>query len=84
MTVMKVVIKRSNKKTAVQKRQERVYKTKCWNCKCKFIYQDEDVTPDPINMLYRVDCPNCGYINLLNWKIRCFNPYKITKGGTNE
>ena len=81
---MKVVIKRSNKKTALQKIQERVYKTKCWNCKCKFIYQEEDIIPYQFSTLYRVECPDCGYINLLNWKIRCFNPYKITKGDTNE
>lgn len=81
---MKLVIKRSNKKTAVQKRQERVYKTKCWNCKCKFIYQDEDVYLQPSTASYVVGCPNCDYTNYMHWKIRCFKPYKITKGDTNE
>ena len=78
---MKLIIKQGKKKTKVEKRKEKCYKTKCWNCGCRFIYQQEDCVlklgfcPD---MWYEVDCPNCEYIQQIHFRIRSFKPYKIT------
>ena len=78
---MKLIIKPGNKKTKLTKRKERCYKTKCWNCGCKFIYQDEDtktVLGCPPDIWYEVECPNCRVIQALSFKVRTFK-YKITE-----
>ena len=76
---MKLIIKPGNKKTKLTKRKERCYKTKCWNCGCKFIYQDEDAAAFGIeNIWYEVECPYCKAIQTLPFKVRTFK-YKITE-----
>lgn len=74
---MITIIKECKKKTKERKRADRQYIKKCWNCKSKFLYQDEDVEvilsmcPD---MLQSVTCPICYhkndiYIKNRYWKI---------------
>ena len=78
---MKLIIKQGNKKTRAEKRKEKCYKAKCWNCGCKFIYQDEDtktVLGYPPDIWYEVECPHCKYIQPIQFKMRCFK-YKITE-----
>ena len=69
------IIKECKKKTVTQKRAEKVYIKKCWNCESKFTYQEDDInvtlgcTPD---IWREVRCPVCNACNSINFKIRYF------------
>lgn len=40
------IIKKGEEKTKYDKMMEKKYITKCHNCKCKYVYQTEDITAD--------------------------------------
>ena len=60
------------------KDKEKCYKTRCWNCGCKFIYQDEDTTLNTYleGNFYKIECPFCKHRIYLSFRKRCFR-YKI-------
>lgn len=66
---MITILEKGTGKTRAEKRNEKTYIKKCWNCKSKFTYQLED-----LNMSYDldcfVDCLNCGASNSILFKMR--------------
>ena len=71
---MKKIIKVGVVKTKTDKKAERLYVKKCWNCKTVFTYQNEDIdvhfgmiAPD---MWREVICPICNHGNDLTFKRR--------------
>lgn len=60
-------------KTKLEKKEEKTYIKKCWNCKSKFTYQNEDIKIGvglPPDITEEVTCPVCYIRNNIIFKKR--------------
>ena len=62
---MITIIKEGKGKTTSQKYRERIYIKKCWNCKSKFTYQNDDINLNCLYQTNEVKCPVCGVFSTL-------------------